>query len=83
MIDMATPESNPADRTSGYTVSITSMHGFDTLTVVLRQPREVTTTDDIVEDEANNRPRHVVDGGCRRDRPSTTEDYREIDIFDE
>ena len=45
--------------------------------VVLGPPREVTTTNDVLEDEADNRPWNVVDSGCRRHVSCAREDNGE------
>lgn len=52
------------------------------LTVILRPPGEMTPTDNIVEDETNNGPGNVVHSTRRWNSPCTTEDDREVDVFD-
>lgn len=39
--------------------------------------------DDVVEDEPDDRPGHVVDGRRGRDEPRPAEDDGEVDVFDE
>ena len=53
------------------------------LTVVLRPPGEVTPADNIVEDEPNDRPGHVVHRSRGRNGTSAAEDDGEIEIFDQ
>ena len=53
------------------------------LTVILCPPAEVATTNDIVEHEANEDPRYIVEGRCRRHVTSTSEDKREVKILEE
>jgi hypothetical protein len=50
--------------------------------VVLTPPRKVTSPDDVLEDEADECPRHVVNRGRRRDGTSTGEYHREVDVFE-
>ena len=53
------------------------------LTVILRPPREVTTADDVVEEEADEAPGDVV-GGCRwRDETRSAKDDGEVNVTDE
>ena len=42
--------------------------------VVLRPPREMTATDDVLEDESDDRPGHVVDGAGGGDGARSGED---------
>ena len=86
--DTATPESSAADRTSKiamrckpYILYILSAR--QVRTVVLSPPREVTPTDDVVEDESDDRPRDVVEGRRWRDETRAAEDDREVDVFHE
>jgi len=51
--------------------------------VVLGPPREVTTSDDVLEDETNNSPWDVVDGTGRGDGASSAEDDGEVDVAHE
>jgi hypothetical protein len=52
------------------------------LTVVLRPPVKVTTTDVPVEDEADDTPDDVVSRGGWRNESCRTEDERPVDILD-
>lgn len=40
-------------------------------TVVLGPPGEMTPTDDVLEDESDDSPWHIVDGGCGRNGTSS------------
>ena len=42
----------------------------------------MSPTDDIVEDESNNRPGNIIHSTGRRDRTGPTEDNGEVDVFD-
>jgi hypothetical protein len=53
------------------------------LTVVLCPPVKVASTDDIVEDKANEEPGHVVKGGRRRYGGRAAEGDWEINILEE
>lgn len=53
------------------------------LTVVFRPPAEVATTNDIVEDKADDCPGNVVDCTRRRDGTRSCEDHGEVDEFQE
>lgn len=53
---------------------------WDIRTVVLRPPREMTPADDVLEDESNHRPGHVVDSGCGRDVARSGEDDGEAEV---
>lgn len=46
-------------------------------TVILCPPAEVTPTDDVLEDEPDNRPWYVVDSSCRWNGARSGEDDRE------
>lgn len=48
--------------------------------VVLCPPREMTPSDDVLEDESNNSPRHIVDGACGWDRSCPRENNWEVEI---
>lgn len=80
--EIATPESRAAESTSNNnerkSKQVAQVDG--TRTVVLRPPRKVAPADDIVEDEANDRPRHVVDGGGRWNETRPIEDDGEVHI---
>jgi hypothetical protein len=53
------------------------------LTIVPGPPAEVTPTDSVVEDEADENPGHVVER-CRRGNSSRTrKDDREVEVFEE
>ena len=43
----------------------------------------MTATDDIVEDESDDRPGDVVDGAGRGNETGAAEDDGEVDVFDE
>ena len=43
----------------------------------------MTTADDIVEDEPDDRPGHVVERGCGRDETGAVEDDGEVDVLDD
>ena len=62
--EMAVPASSAAERTSGVWSTIASRAAKSELTVVLRPPGEVSSSDDEREDEAYNSPRHIVYGRC-------------------
>jgi len=51
--------------------------------VILGPPREVTPSNNVLENETNTCPRNVVEGSRRRDKASSIEDDREIDVFQE
>jgi hypothetical protein len=53
------------------------------LTVVLCPPVKVASTDDIVEDKADEHPEHVVKRGRRRDGGRAAEGDWEIDVLEE
>jgi hypothetical protein len=53
------------------------------LTVVLCPPVKVASTDDIVEDKADEHPEHVVKGGRRRHVARAAEGDWEIDVLEE
>ena len=53
------------------------------LTVVLCPPVEVASTDDIVEDEADQHREYEVKGSRRRHCAHATEGHWEIDVFEE
>jgi hypothetical protein len=53
------------------------------LTVVLRPPAEVVATNSIVEDEADDHGRYVVEGRPRGQVASTPKDDREVDVLEE
>ena len=50
--------------------------------VVFRPPAKVTTTDPVLEDEADDTPGDVVDGCGGRNETCTGEDDGEVDVFD-
>lgn len=43
----------------------------------------MTATDNVVEDESDDRPGNIVDCTCRRNVTCSAEDDREIDVFDD
>ena len=43
----------------------------------------MATADDIVEDEPDDRPGHVVERGCGRDETGAVEDDGEVDVLEE
>jgi len=53
------------------------------LTVVLCPPIKVASTDDTVEDKANEHLGHVIKGGCRRQAAHAAEGDCEIDVLEE
>jgi hypothetical protein len=53
------------------------------LTAVLCPPVKVASTDDIVEDKADEHPEHVVKGGGRRHVVRAAEGHWEIDVLEE
>ena len=55
---------------------------LESLTVIFRPPGEMTPTDDIVENKADNCPRNVVHSTRRWNSPCSAEDDREVDILD-
>ena len=58
------------DGSDGYT----SVQGGRQDIIVLGPPGEMTATDDILEDEPNNRPGNIIDGSGRWDGTGTRED---------
>ena len=52
-------------------------------TIVFGPPREMSPADDVVEDEPNDGPWHVVNGGRRRYPLRAVEDDGEVDIFED
>ena len=53
------------------------------LTIVFRPPGEVTAADDVVEDEPDDTPRHVVRWSSRRDVTRASEHDRPVDVLQE
>ena len=51
------------------------------ITVVLQPPEHVAATDDVVEQEADEYPRYVVDRGCRRHDVEAGKDDREVEVL--
>jgi len=51
--------------------------------VVLGPPGEMTSSNHVLEYEADNSPWNVVDGSCGRYEASAVEDDREVDVFQE
>ena len=52
-------------------------------TIVLCPPRKVTSANDIIENESDDRPGDVVDGAGRGNETGAAEDDGEVDVFDE
>ena len=61
------------DHTKGWT----SVQSGTQNIIVLRPPREMPATDDVLEDEPHDRPGHVIDSCGRRDSARTREYDRE------
>ena len=57
--------------------------GRESLTIILRPPREVATSDHIVEKKADNRPRDVVNSRSWRNRASSVENDGEVNVLDD
>ncbi len=53
------------------------------LTIIFGPPAEVATTDDIVEQEADEDPWHVVERRCRWHVARPDENKREVKILEE
>ena len=52
-------------------------------TIVLCPPRKVTSANDIIENESDDRPGDVVDGAGRGNETGAAEDDGEVDVFEE
>ena len=86
IVEMASPESRPAEVTSGERTSVSDLQvvmGIQGRTVVLRPPGEVPAADDVVEDEADDTPRDVVRRRCGRNETGASEDNGPVDVTDE
>ncbi len=80
---IATPESRAAERTSVMNVSYPDCNSImkrKGLTIVLRPPREIAPTNNVLEDKSDNRPRDVVDRGRWRNCARAREDDGETVI---
>ena len=51
------------------------------ITVVLHPPEHVATTDDVVEQEADEHPRHEVDRRCRRYPGYRGKEDRDVEVL--
>ena len=51
------------------------------ITVVLHPPEHVAATDDVVEQEADEGPGHVVDRCCRRNDAYRGKEDREVEVL--
>ena len=84
IVEIARPESKPADSTSKLHHYISICQGGrnegEERTVVLCPPGEVAAADDVVEDKADNAPGDVVRGRRGWDETRAAENDREIDV---
>lgn len=84
--EIANPASNAADKTSVNGKLKSKIMLNESLkmsrTIILRPPREVTASNNIVENEPDYGPRNVVDSRSRWDRTGTIEDDGEVNVLD-